>query len=162
MLKKFFAVFVTCFAICASASAERFYDTPIVTVENFKVVGDSPEFLGEYCSDLIIERLVDSQKFSVLEYPRDVEIWQDKKFEPDYLVKGTIEIQKPKASVVKVIIDFELVKAKTNELVWGRRVWEENEFVPKNKLMIIHDTIYRTADKVVGRLVADMDSGKIF
>ncbi len=162
MLKKFFAVFVTCFALCASASAEELYNTPIVTVENFKVVGDSPFKLGELTSDLIIERLVDSQKFSVLEYSQEAEVRQDKKFEPDYLVKGTIEIQKPKASVIKVIVDFELVKAKTNELVWGRRVWEENEFVPKNKITIIHDTIYRTADKVVGRLVADMDSGKIF
>ena len=89
-------------------------------------------------------------------------IRNDARLNPDYIVQGTIELQKPKVSFIKVIIDFEIVDPKTHELIWGRRVWEESEVVPKKNVMIIHDTTYRTANKVVERLIADMDSDKIF
>ena len=177
MLRNFLLVIALSFAICASATAEGFHDVPIIEVEDFKVVGDSPEFLGEHCSDLIIERLVESQKFCVLGRERLSEllneiaqqtgkdrmtIRNDARLNPDYIVQGTIELQKPKVSFIKVIIDFEIVDPKTHELIWGRRVWEESEVVPKKNVMIIHDTTYRTANKVVERLIADMDSDKIF
>lgn len=167
MLRNFLLVIALSFAICASATAEGFHDVPIIEVEDFKVVGDSPEFLGEHCSDLIIERLVESQKFCVLERERlsspiNEIAQQTGRLNPDYIVRGTIELQKPKVSFIKVIIDFEIVDPKTHELIWGRRVWEESEVLPKKNVMIIHNTTYRTANKVVERLIANMDSDKIF
>ena len=101
-------------------------------MHTFEVADDTPYFLNELCTEYIIERLVNSNRFKI-RYSDNGEISPDS----DYLVKGTLEIKPTsKNSTIRVIINFEFVDAKTNELIWGRCVWEEYS-VPNEKIFMI-------------------------
>lgn len=179
MLMKIFIAVVASLMLCtATAAHAQDTDKPVLVVETFKTVDDTQKFLGEYCSDVITEKLVNKTIFVVVDSELRSQILEEiteqlndgvsgkvvsyEKLEPAYLVKGSIEIQTAEASFAKAIIDFELVDANTDELVWGRRVWHteptgNEKFLP----ITIRNAIYRTADKVVNRLTADIEAGKL-
>lgn len=181
MLKKIFITLAASLLICAATAHAQDTDKPVIAVDmfqTFETVGDTKKISGEYCSDAIIEKLLDSQIFVVLDSEAtrtsfneiikqldDVvsdKVVAGEKLEPAYLVRGLLDVQ-TEAAAVNVLIDFELVDAKTDELIWGRRV-RHNELLSQEDLPLqfkIHDAIYRTADKVVNRLVADINSGKL-
>lgn len=159
MIRKIFIIAMFSLIFCTSASAIESNEKKFVEVQMFELAGDTPYFLNELCTEYIIERLVNSNRFKI-RYSDNGEISSDS----DYIVKGTLEVKPAsKNSIVRVIINFEFVNAKTNELVWGRRVWEDYSVSNEKFFMIkISNGIYRTADKVVSRLITDMDSGKLF
>ncbi len=159
MFKKIFVAVAVSLMLCATAAAQEISVNPVIAVEKFQSTGNTSILWEEVCSDLVLKKLFDSEKFTLLSPD-----WNEapKKINPAYLVKGSVEIQTAYASFVKAIIDFELVDAKTGELVWGRRVWhKEPAGNGKRNQQIIYDTIYRTVNKVVGRLTVDIESGTL-
>lgn len=106
MLKKIFIAVALCLMACSSAAAQGNPDKPYVTVNRFaNTGGDNSRDYGGYCADVFIEKLIDSEKFHVLENETihelkealdqlgdDIEMPKELP-NPDYIVKGSIDVE---------------------------------------------------------------------
>ena len=145
MLQKIFIAVTLSLMMFTSTATAQISDKPVIAVETFKVANDTANSCNKECSEAILVKLF-LQKFPPYSHNKH----------------HILDVQTSDPSFVKVLIDFELVDAKTEELIWGRRIWHKEPSSKKKYLpLTIHNTIFLTADKVVGRLIADIDSGKL-
>ena len=162
MLQKVFIAVTFSLMMFTSTATAQISDKPVIAVETFKVANDTAGSCDKECSEAILVKLFESGKFILFDLNEKEIHSADKKTDLDYLVRGSVDVQTSDPSFVKVLIDFELVDAKTEELIWGRRIWHKEPSNKKKYLpLTIHNTIFLTADKVVERLIADIDSGKL-